>query len=226
MASYPEANEAASADVAIALTEAQYLSQQSVEQHGLPHEHQHEHDHGQQHKQDQLEQEHEYAHGNENQHQPLTHNQHQHHHEPSATPPPPPHNHELTLNQVHNTDPHHQPTETHAELYDGSLISPVPVTAVAHHGLQVLQAASAAPISPTSNDLAQQYAQSAALQMGEPTFSSPLPNHTLGPPMNGAHASQKVTRLRRACDMCSQRKVKVRSSVYLTSVCVPLSSID
>ncbi|KAI8945308.1 hypothetical protein F4801DRAFT_568640 [Xylaria longipes] len=67
-------------------------------------------------------------------------------------------------------------------------------------------------MSPTSNDLAQQYAQSAALQMGEPQFSSSLANPAITPPIAGTHASQKVTRLRRACDMCSQRKVKCDES--------------
>ncbi|KAI1302870.1 hypothetical protein F5Y03DRAFT_360225 [Xylaria venustula] len=75
-------------------------------------------------------------------------------------------------------------------------------------------------MSPTSNDLAQQYAQSAAMQMGEPQFSSSLAGSALTAPPVGAHASinasmhasQKVTRLRRACDMCSQRKVKCDES--------------
>jgi hypothetical protein len=99
----------------------------------------------------------------------------------------------------------------------------VPATAVAHHGLQVLQAASAAPMSPTSNDLAQQYAQSAALQMGQPQFSSSLANPSIVAPMNGTHASQKITRLRRACDMCSQRKVKVCSRRWSALICIELT---
>ncbi|KAJ8119455.1 hypothetical protein ONZ43_g3594 [Nemania bipapillata] len=67
-------------------------------------------------------------------------------------------------------------------------------------------------MSPTSNDIAQQYAQSAALQMAEPQFSSSLANPSVTVPIMGTHASQKVTRLRRACDMCSQRKVKCDES--------------
>lgn len=83
-------------------------------------------------------------------------------------------------------------------------------------------------MSHTSDALAQQYAQSAAMQIVEPQFSSPLadanpsitaPAMDMGMGMSmdvgmgvgmSNHASQKVTRLRRACDMCSQRKVKVR----------------
>ncbi|KAI0206692.1 hypothetical protein F4808DRAFT_3290 [Astrocystis sublimbata] len=119
----------------------------------------------------------------------------------------------------------HQPATTASAVatttYDDGLPSlpAIPATnatvAVAHHGLQVLQAASAAPmqpLSPSSNDLAQQYAQSAALQMGEPHFP-PLGTAVISPPGAGSHASsQKVTRLRRACDMCSQRKVKCDES--------------
>ncbi|KAI1103709.1 hypothetical protein F4804DRAFT_309358 [Jackrogersella minutella] len=101
--------------------------------------------------------------------------------------------------------PHHQ--QQHQE-YDG-LTSPIPATTVAHHGLQVLQAASAVPATPDPTDLAQQYAQSATMQMGETQFS----HHD---PLNSSPAilpaSQKVTRLRRACDMCSQRKVKCDES--------------
>ncbi|KAI0388886.1 hypothetical protein F5Y17DRAFT_463274 [Xylariaceae sp. FL0594] len=245
MASYPDANEPASADVAISsLTEAQALPQQGTgdqqqhQHHGLPDPHQLELEHTQQqHSTEQLV---DLSHGHEQHtngnngnegvsqhHQPLTHNHHSPHqqpqHEPSATPTPPPHNHELTLNQVHTTEIHHTTTTlTHTELYDGSLLSSVPVTAVAHHGLQVLQAASAAPMSPTSNDLARQYAQSAALQMGEPQFSPPpMSNHGLGQ-VNG-NGSQKVTRLRRACDMCSQRKVKCDES---GPPCKPCSDLD
>ncbi|KAI2631278.1 hypothetical protein GGS21DRAFT_524109 [Xylaria nigripes] len=96
---------------------------------------------------------------------------------------------------------------------------PNPAIVVAHHGLQVLQAASAAPPPPvTTNDMAQQYAQSAALlQMSESQFSTSLVNTSIPAPMTGTLASHhvsshKVTRLRRACDMCSQRKVKCDES--------------
>ncbi|KAI3318967.1 hypothetical protein HD806DRAFT_298396 [Xylariaceae sp. AK1471] len=190
MASYPEVNEAAPADVATPAA-PQHQHEHLHEQHQHD-QHQHEHD---QHQHDQNQNQHEHDHQHQHQHH-LNHNPHQ----PLPTPPP------------HNHDHNHQPTLTHPELYDTALTSPVPATAAAHHGLQVLQAASAAPMSPTSNDLAQQYAQSAALQMSEPQFSSSLADPSNAAPMTGAHASQKVTRLRRACDMCSQRKVKCDES--------------
>lgn len=86
-------------------------------------------------------------------------------------------------------------------------------TAVAHHGLQALEAASAAvPVSP--NPIAQHYAQSASMHVSDGQY--PLVPHPSGsngtPPTPNTPASQKVTRLRRACDMCSQRKVKVSLS--------------
>ncbi|OTA54476.1 hypothetical protein K449DRAFT_389217 [Hypoxylon sp. EC38] len=114
---------------------------------------------------------------------------------PASQPPPPIH---------HQQSP---PSE-----YDG-IPSSVPVSTVAHHGLQALQAASAASATPNPADLAQQYAQSATMQMGDPQFPPPPPPP---PPIDtGAAtspATQKVTRLRRACDMCSQRKVKCDES--------------
>ncbi|KAI8959170.1 hypothetical protein F5Y11DRAFT_333895 [Daldinia sp. FL1419] len=105
------------------------------------------------------------------------------------------------------------PSHHHQQLQDyNGLPSPVPATTVAHHGLQVLQAASAAPPAPDPADLAQQYAQSATLQMDNASFSPPLVTPTAPAPMPVTPASQKVTRLRRACDMCSQRKVKCDES--------------
>ncbi|KAI0129006.1 hypothetical protein BJ170DRAFT_701680 [Xylariales sp. AK1849] len=82
----------------------------------------------------------------------------------------------------------------------------MPATAVAHHGLQALEAASAAiPVTP--NPLAQQYAQSAAMHVAGDGQYAPVADGSPATP-----ASQKVTRLRRACDMCSQRKVKCDES--------------
>ncbi|KAI1151915.1 hypothetical protein F4825DRAFT_338089 [Nemania diffusa] len=201
MASYPEANAAASADDVTTPT--------------APHQHQHHHE----------QQPHEHEHEQEQQQQQHHHQQHE---QFKPLPTPPSHDHH-SHDPSHDHNQHHDhnhpliaatapaTTAPHPELYDDSGLAssvpvPVTVTAVAHHGLQVLQAASAAPMSPTSNDLAQQYAQSAALQMAEPQFSSSLANPSLAGPLMGTHASQKVTRLRRACDMCSQRKVKCDES--------------
>ncbi|KAI0179837.1 hypothetical protein GGR52DRAFT_578364 [Hypoxylon sp. FL1284] len=103
---------------------------------------------------------------------------------------------------------HHQHPQLHE--YDG-LPSHIPATTVAHHGLQVLQAASAAQPASDPADLAQQYAQSAAIQMGDAQFAQSLASPNVAP-VPAPPASQKVTRLRRACDMCSQRKVKCDES--------------
>ncbi|KAI0416018.1 hypothetical protein F5X98DRAFT_203000 [Xylaria grammica] len=203
MASYPEANATASADVTTVTTVATVATIAAATTPEAPQQQQqHHHHHQQQHDQNNL---HHpatppsHSH-NQDHHQDHHHHQHQHQQHPYAHP------------QDH--DHTHQSTPTpHTDLYDDSgLTSSVPASAVAHHGLQVLQAASAAPMSPTSNELAQQYAESAALQMGEPQFSSSLANPSITVPINTTHASQKVTRLRRACDMCSQRKVKCDES--------------
>ncbi|KAI1139304.1 hypothetical protein F5Y05DRAFT_381450 [Hypoxylon sp. FL0543] len=112
---------------------------------------------------------------------------------PQASPPP---------------HPHHQQAPSD---YDG-LPSSLPASTVAHHGLQALQAASAASAPPDPADLAQQYAQSATMQMGDPQFPPPPPPPPIDTGTGASHATQKVTRLRRACDMCSQRKVKCDES--------------
>ncbi|KAF3011940.1 hypothetical protein E8E14_010927 [Neopestalotiopsis sp. 37M] len=125
--------------------------------------------------------------------------------------------------------------------YDGLSVA---ATAVAHHGLQALEAATAAAVAPSP--LAQQYAQSASMHVTEGTPYTPMtphqsvhngasmsptplqtqphqPSHQLPPhmpPQQQQHqqhqqppqAAQKVTRLRRACDMCSSRKVKCDES--------------
>ncbi|KAI1412094.1 hypothetical protein F5Y13DRAFT_164314 [Hypoxylon sp. FL1857] len=116
--------------------------------------------------------------------------------EPAAVPAPQP------------TPPHHQQSPPE---YDG-LPSSVPVSTVAHHGLQALQAVSAASATPDAADLAQQYAQSATMQMGDAQFPPPPPPPPIDAVSTPSPATQKVTRLRRACDMCSQRKVKCDES--------------
>jgi len=80
--------------------------------------------------------------------------------------------------------------------------------AAAHHGLQALQAAVAAP--PPGQSLSPVTPQHQSLQVAD--ASSYLGGGAaVGQPPAGAAANPKATRLRRACDMCSQRKVKVRS---------------
>ncbi|KAI0886594.1 uncharacterized protein GGS22DRAFT_158207 [Annulohypoxylon maeteangense] len=111
------------------------------------------------------------------------------------------------------TTPHQQQQPTPQQQDYDSLPSPVsvPATTVAHHGLQVLQATTGAPSTPgpDANELAQQYAQSATMQMGDHQFAPPP---SIDTSITATPGSQKVTRLRRACDMCSQRKVKCDES--------------
>ncbi|KAI1129787.1 hypothetical protein F5Y10DRAFT_237640 [Nemania abortiva] len=226
MASYPEANAAAASASADDVTTPTATQQQ-------PHQHhdgsQHELEHGREQPLEQFKHPDPSPPAPHDQNQNHIHNhsyssnQNNHHHD---------HNHQLTTATTTTTTPTPPraappPPPTASSLTDlyATLASPlpVPVTAVAHHGLQVLQAASAAPMSPTGNDLAQQYAQSAALQMAEPQFPSSFENPALGTPGMGNHASQKVTRLRRACDMCSQRKVKCDES---GPPCKPCSDLN
>ena len=145
--------------------------------------------------------------------------------------------------------------------FDGLHLSPLPAATVAQHGLQALQAVPTTT-SPSSDHLAQHYAQSATLQIAGRNYTEltdvangnrnqtspqglhmhpsahalhhgqPL-NHGLGHspshmPVhhgspNGISSQQKVTRLRRACDMCSQRKVKCDES---GPPCKPCSDLN
>ncbi|KAI1385667.1 uncharacterized protein F4822DRAFT_413850 [Hypoxylon trugodes] len=118
---------------------------------------------------------------------------------PPSTTTPSPHQHHQQL-----------PAPPTPQGYDA--LPHLPATTVAHHGLQVLQAASASAIAANGEaaNLAQHYAQSATLQMEDPLNPPHLDTPLIGPPTTMAH--QKVTRLRRACDMCSQRKVKCDES--------------
>ncbi|KAK3690386.1 hypothetical protein B0T22DRAFT_192444 [Podospora appendiculata] len=72
--------------------------------------------------------------------------------------------------------------------------------AAAHHGLQALQAAITAPVQPA------QLQSPVTPQYGNANESPYLCNNT--PQITPSPPNPKVTRLRRACDMCSQRKVK------------------
>ena len=143
--------------------------------------------------------------------------------------------------------------EDQVSQYNGLSPAPLPATTVAQHGLQALQATPSVT-SPASDHLAQQYAQSATLQMAAHQYAQavnnvigngnhqsaqalhvhpsahtvhhnlghghpPGPQHPSNPilpmphgPPNGVSNTQKVTRLRRACDMCSQRKVQCDES--------------
>ncbi|KAL1839251.1 hypothetical protein VTJ49DRAFT_1688 [Mycothermus thermophilus] len=80
--------------------------------------------------------------------------------------------------------------------------------AAAHHGLQALQAATAGPASGTSvappNSGASQPQQHAALT--DASYLTTPPSVQSPGPGRDPTVNPKLTRLRRACDMCSQRK--------------------
>ena len=115
----------------------------------------------------------------------------------SPNPPPPP----TTAQQQHQLPPQ-QP-------YDASTVSQATITAAAaHHGLHALQAATlaSAAVSATGPGPATSvYPPLASPPHSDQQFA---PRNGLPPPNTGSVASRQ-TRLRRACDMCSNRKVKV-----------------
>ncbi|KAL2132007.1 hypothetical protein VTI74DRAFT_4313 [Chaetomium olivicolor] len=90
--------------------------------------------------------------------------------------------------------------QTHTQPHPQYTADAAAAVAAAHHGLQALQAAVAAPPTVQApNPVTAQH----ALPDG-----SYLPGVPVGQPAPVAGANPKATRLRRACDMCSQRKVK------------------
>jgi hypothetical protein len=87
--------------------------------------------------------------------------------------------------------------------------------AAAHHGLQAVQAAVAAPAPVSSaSPVTPQHAP-----LGDASYLTGAPVGIAGSPHN-----PKATRLRRACDMCSQRKVKVRSASVIGRFVTPANS--
>lgn len=111
----------------------------------------------------------------------------------SSYPPPP------TTDGTTNPDTSQQLSQqgpdahSHAYTAHPQFIADAAAAAVAaaHHGLQALQAAVAAPPVAAST----------------PVLSPSPVGGSMPSPLNS-----KATRLRRACDMCSQRKVKVSAS--------------
>jgi len=99
--------------------------------------------------------------------------------------------------------------------YDGlpSPTSQSAVVAAAHHGLQALQAATAgsAPIAPAG--------AGAGASVGDSPGSSPYPPLAPDgtPPSYSQRNASRQTRLRRACDMCSARKIKVSQTLPSTA---------
>lgn len=122
--------------------------------------------------------------------------------------------------------PLHAPTAQQHQLpppqYDASAVAQATINA-AHHGLHALQAATlaGAPVSATSpGPAASVYPPlNSPPPHSEPQFS---PHNGLSP--NTAASAARQTRLRRACDMCSNRKVKV--SFPSTSPHLRVSKVD
>ncbi len=118
----------------------------------------------------------------------------------SSYPPPPPTT-EATPDPAQQGQLHPQYTTDSA----AAAAAAAAAVAAAHHGLQALQAAVAAPtpgqsLSPVTPQHPSSLTDASYLNVaGTPVGPSPV----------GGVANSKATRLRRACDMCSQRKVKV-----------------
>ncbi|KAK5654272.1 hypothetical protein OQA88_7448 [Cercophora sp. LCS_1] len=125
-------------------------------------------------------------------------------------------------------DQHHDQQTPQSQLQPGAhsqfladLVSSDPQTAAAaaaaaaHHGLQALQAAVSGPgLAPTPSPVTPLYSGSS---------DSYLPSSATAPP---GQAGPKATRLRRACDMCSQRKVKARLPCDETQPCRPCRDLN
>lgn len=109
--------------------------------------------------------------------------------------------------------PHHHQFDNGAALSSAFADSAAAdAAAAAHQGLRALQAAPAVPgHAPLQSPVAHQY---------PPPLHSPHSDqhYSPGTPIPLAQQPHKVTRLRRACDMCSQRKVKVSSTRVAPSV--------
>jgi len=135
-----------------------------------------------------------------------------------GAPAPPAQHHEQQLTA--QLDEESQQSTAQAQFGDGGLdasdaqrfaeaAAAAAAAAAHHHGLQALQAAVGAPGPATiPSAVTQQYAAH-----GEPSYLSSSATPAARSPPN-----PKATRLRRACDMCSQRKVKVRGFLTIAFV--------
>ena len=137
----------------------------------------------------------------------------------SSYPPPPSTSDGTGQPQQPDNDSHQPLPQTHPQFTAEAAAAAV---AAAHHGLQALQAAVAAPAPGPSPSPVTSHSQHASL--ADPSY---LTGSDAGPSPGGG-PNAKATRLRRACDMCSQRKVKVRlrrgSSVATSTDLSPCSA--
>ncbi len=105
------------------------------------------------------------------------------------------------------------PSQSQSQSQPQHFEIPQSTVAAAHHGLQALQAATAAATSVAGpvtapappNPMGQQYTVAAAATSAIAHFA-PARN---GRPPTGTTLPPRQTRLRKACDMCSARKIKV-----------------
>ena len=121
----------------------------------------------------------------------------------SSYPPPPP---STTDGNALIPDTAQQGPDAHAYTGHPQFITDAAAAAVAaaHHGLQALQAAVAAPAPvPSPSPVTPHHAPLPDASSLGSAGTSLGPSNALSP------HNPKATRLRRACDMCSQRKVKV-----------------
>jgi hypothetical protein len=121
----------------------------------------------------------------------------------SSYPPPPP---STTDGNALLPDTAQQGPDAHAYTGHPQFITDAAAAAVAaaHHGLQALQAAVAAPAPvPSPSPVTPHHAPLPDASSLASAGTSLGPSNALSP------HNPKATRLRRACDMCSQRKVKV-----------------
>jgi hypothetical protein len=109
-----------------------------------------------------------------------------------------------TPQQGAEADSHQAHSQTHPQFAADAAAAAAAVAA-AHHGLQALQAAVAAPAQPVPSP--SPVTLQTHVSLAEASY---LAATDAGPP-SASGANSKATRLRRACDMCSQRKVKVRA---------------
>lgn len=109
-----------------------------------------------------------------------------------------------TPQQGADTDGHQAHSQSHPQFAADAAAAAAAVAA-AHHGLQALQAAVAAPAQPVPSS------SPVTLQTHVSLAEASYLAATDARPASASGANSKATRLRRACDMCSQRKVKVRA---------------
>lgn len=117
-----------------------------------------------------------------------------------------------TAQQGADPDSHQTHSQQSHPQFAADAAAAAAAVAAAHHGLQALQAAVAAPAQPVPSP------SPGTLQTHVSLAEASYLAATDARPSSASGANAKATRLRRACDMCSQRKVKVRTSANNYSV--------